>query len=138
VEPTESPRLGRYAAHACALTELRGEWGRPPCQLSIALTIFTFIKAGVIGDDEISSIAGEGSKQTLEDAAGVELDAASSNKDALLGMAVLMTITTVLLFFFTLAMLSKLSVATKILKVAVQAVMVRPQTCQPPLVVYAC
>ena len=57
-------------------------------QLSIALTIFTFIKAGIIGDDEISSIAGESSKQTLEDAAGVELDAASSNKDALVGMAV--------------------------------------------------
>jgi len=101
--------------------------------LSIALTIFTFIKAGIIGDDEISSIAGESSKQTLEDAAGVELDAASSNKDALVGMAVVMTITTVLLFLFTLAMISKLSVATKILKVATQAVMATPTVVLYPL-----
>jgi choline transporter-like protein 2/4/5 len=39
--------------------------------LAIALTVFTFVKAGVIGEDEISAIAGENSKQTLEDAAGV-------------------------------------------------------------------
>ena len=45
---------------------------------------------------------------------------------SLISSQVVMTITTVLLFLFTLAMISKLSVATKILKVATQAVMVRP------------
>lgn len=101
--------------------------------LAIALTVFTFVKAGVIGEDEISAIAGENSKQTLEDAAGVELDAASSNKEVMLGTAIFMCITTVLLFLFTLAMISKLNVATKILKVASQAVMATPTVVLYPL-----
>lgn len=54
------------------------------------------------------------------------LDASDENKSVLVGMAVLMTVVAVLFVLFTLAMISRIAIATSVLQVATQ-VRRRPQ-----------
>lgn len=90
--------------------------------LAIALTIFTYVKAGWIGDDAISGLVGEDNVDNLKDSSGQSLDASEDNKTTLSVIAIIMTIFTILLFVFTLIMIKRVNLAIRVLRAACQAI----------------
>eukprot|EP00854_Cymbomonas_tetramitiformis_P026292 gene26292-32233_t len=90
--------------------------------LAIALTIFTYVKAGWIGDDAISGIVGEENADTLKDSSGQSLDASEDNKTTLSVIAIIMTVFTILLFVFTIIMIKRVNLAIRVLRAACQAI----------------
>jgi choline transporter-like protein 2/4/5 len=87
--------------------------------LAIVVTIFLFLKAGIIGSDAISAFTS--SSSTITNALDNYADPADSNKAALEVCAYVMCALTVIFFLFSLLMLRRIRVAVGVIKVAVGA-----------------
>ena len=94
--------------------------------LAIAVAIIFFIKAGVIGEDELSSISGGRiAEQQMEN---YNLDASEENRQVMLGFAILSACFAAFLLLMTIFMLKRIRIAIATLRVAAGAVGTMPLT----------
>lgn len=88
--------------------------------LAIVLTIYLFLKAGVIGSDQITAYLSEVSEGAAENLANYT-DPAEKNQDILKIFAYISCAVTVIFFLFTVVMLPRVKVAVGVIKVATSA-----------------
>ena len=100
--------------------------------LAIAVTLVFFVKAGVIGADELSSISG--GRVAEEQMERFDLDASEDNRKVMLGFGVLSACFTALLILVTLFMLKRIRIAVATLRVAAGAVGSMPFTVLFPFI----
>ena len=88
--------------------------------LAIVLTIYLFLKAGVIGSDQINAYLSEVSEGAAESLTNYT-DPAENNQDILKIFAYISCAVTVIFFLFTVVMLPRVKVAVGVIKVATSA-----------------
>ena len=96
--------------------------------LAILVTFFFYLKAGIVGKDEVS-----GFTDTLPDNLDSHLNASEENKSVLTAIAVFSTILTVLLVLFSLVMIPRIYLAIKVIKVACNAIAAVPSVMLQPI-----
>jgi choline transporter-like protein 2/4/5 len=89
---------------------------------AIGVTLYLYIKAGVIGSDEITAYAGDSAAATAEN----YVDPSEDNQEVLLYCAYASTVFAALLLVFTLIMLKRVAIAVAVIKVATQAITAAP------------
>ena len=89
---------------------------------AIGVTLYLYIKAGVIGSDEITAYAGDSAAATAENF----VDPSEDNQEVLLYCAYASTVFAALLLVFTLIMLKRVAIAVAVIKVATQAITAAP------------
>jgi choline transporter-like protein 2/4/5 len=89
---------------------------------AIGVTLYLYIKAGVIGSDEITAYAGDSAAATAEN----YVDPSEDNQEVLLYCAYASTVFAALLLLFTLIMLKRVAIAVAVIKVATQAITAAP------------
>ena len=85
-------------------------------------TLWLYMKAGVIGSDEISAHAGDGAAETASN----YVDPSEENQDTLKYCAYAATVITVFMLIFSLLMLRRIAAAVGVIKVATQAISKAP------------
>ena len=88
----------------------------------IMTTLWLYMKAGVIGSDEISAYAGDGAAETASN----YVDPSEENQETLKYCAYAATVVTVFMLIFSLLMLRRVAVAVGVIKVATQAISKAP------------
>ncbi len=89
---------------------------------AIGVTLYLYMKAGVIGSDKITAYAGD----AAADSATNYVDPSEDNQEVLLYCAYFSTVLAVLLLIFTLIMLKRVAIAVAVIKVATQAITAAP------------
>ena len=94
--------------------------------LSLGVTLVFFVKAGYIGEDQISSVVGN--KVAEQQMENFNLDASEENRNVMLGCGVAAGCFTLFLLIMTLFMLKRIRIAVATLRVASGAVGTMPLT----------
>jgi choline transporter-like protein 2/4/5 len=89
---------------------------------AIGITLYLYMKAGIIGGDEISAYAGD----SAADSATNYVDPSEENQEVLGYCAHFSAVLAVLLLIFTLIMLKRVAIAVAVIKVATQAITAAP------------
>lgn len=89
---------------------------------AIGVTLYLYMKAGVIGSDEITAYVGD----AAADASANYVDPSEDNQETLLYCAYFSTVLAALLLVFTLIMLKRVAIAVAVIKVATQAITAAP------------
>mmetsp|Transcript_43204 Transcript_43204/g.72014 ORF Transcript_43204/g.72014 Transcript_43204/m.72014 type:complete len:760 (-) Transcript_43204:174-2453(-) len=103
---------------------------------SVLFTIFAFIKAGWIGNNALNAFTGQSGNSTsisFVGSDGLDLDASEDNKTVMKVLAGIMVAVSIIIFLFTIAMLSKMKVGIAVLKVGLRATTKNPTTVLLPL-----
>lgn len=95
--------------------------------LSIAVTFFFYLKAGIIGKDQVSGFTSQ-----LPSDVENNLDASEEHKTVLTAVAVVCTLLTMLLLLFSLVMIPRIFLAIKVIKVACNAIATIPSVILAP------
>ena len=101
--------------------------------LAVALTIYLFLKAGVIGSDEITAYVSKASSSAA-DAITNYADPAEKGQDTLKIIAHVVLTFTIIFFLFSMMMLRRVKVAVGVIKVATSAVGKMPTITLFPIV----
>ena len=101
--------------------------------LAVALTIYLFLKAGVIGSDEITAYVSKASSSAA-DAITNYADPAEKGQDTLKIIAYVVLTFTIIFFLFSMMMLRRVKVAVGVIKVATSAVGKMPTITLFPIV----
>ena len=101
--------------------------------LAVVVTIYLYLKAGVIGSDQVNAYVSK-----VSDSASASItnyaDPAESGQDTLKIFAYISTALTCVIFLFTLLMLRRVKVAVGVIKVATSALGKMPQLTLFPIV----